>query len=63
MKIDEAPDDDIFNTSYVEASVVSAESLSFSKSLNDIHAHNIPQNNLRPNSLAYKSDFFFYVSI
>lgn len=56
---EEAIDDDaVFNTSFVEAP---ADNLS--KSLNDIHALNIPQNGLRQNSLAYKSEISLYVSI
>lgn len=54
-------DEAVFNTSFVEATLAPAENLS--KSLNDIHALNIPQNGLRQNSLAYKSEITLYVSI
>lgn len=55
-------DEEVFNTSFVEASFVSADF--FSKSLNDIRSDIIPQNGLRPNLVAFKSDdLFLSVSI
>lgn len=61
--VDDTTDDgdEIFNTSYVESSLAFADC--HSKSLSDIHAPIIPQNTLRPSSLAFKSDFFLCVSI
>lgn len=55
-------DDDMFNTNFVDASLATADF--FSKSLNDLHSDIIPQNGLRPNLVAFKSDdYFFTVSI
>lgn len=57
-------DDDLFNTSFVEHSLVSAAT--FSKSMNDIYAENktIPQVGNRPMSLVFDcNETFFSVSI
>jgi hypothetical protein len=55
--VDES-NDKVFDTGYVDTSFATAANLS--KSLNDIYTQNIPQNGLRPNSLAiFKSDELF----
>jgi hypothetical protein len=43
-------DEEWFDTGFVDVSF--AATANFSKSLNDIHTQNIPQNGLRPNSFA-----------
>lgn len=54
-------DDSLFNTNFVDKSLSIADN--FSKSLNDIYSETIPQNGIRPNSFAFQSDVFLFVSI
>lgn len=70
MSVDFVADDDdddvedVFNTSHVDESFALSSADFYSKSLNDIHTETIPQNALRPNIFAFKSDdLFFSVSI
>lgn len=54
--------DEAFDTSYVAASIATAEYLS--KSLNDIYSETIPQTVMRPHSLIFRTDeLLCYVSI
>lgn len=61
VEVAEEADEDVFNTSFVEHSLVNGFNLS--KSMNDIYAENIPQVGVRPKSLVFDcNETFFSVS-